>query len=85
MNLPAICFATYALGCHPAMEACSHEVEVSVTLSCPCGVGEKSCPVLRGIDEVGSVMESVKQGEDDAERVIHGGERQAAGICAGVT
>ena len=70
---------------HLAAKACSHDVEVSATLSCPCGVGEKSCHVLRGIDEVGSATESVKQGEDDAEKVNHGGERQAAGICAGVT
>lgn len=74
MNPRAICFATYVLGYHPAVKACSHEVEVSVTLSCPCGVEEKSCPVLRGIDEVGSAMESVKQGEDDAEKANHGGE-----------
>ena len=53
-------------------------------LSYPCEVGEKSCHVLRGNDEVGSVMESVKQGEDDAEKVNHGGERPVGGICVGV-
>lgn len=84
MNPLAICFATYALGCHPAAKACSHGVEVNATLTCLCEVGEKSCPVLRGIDEVESAMESVTQGEYAAENVSHGGERQAAGICAGV-
>lgn len=85
VNPSVICFATYVLGCHLAAKACSHGVEVSVTWSCPCGVGEKSCRGLHGIDEVGSAMEFVKQGEDDAEKAIHGGERQAAaGTCAGV-
>jgi len=84
VNPPAICFATYVRGCHPAAKACSHGVGVSATLSCPCGVEEKFCPVLRGTDEVESAMESVKQGEDDAERAIHGGERQVTGTCAGV-
>lgn len=85
-NPPEICFATYAPGCHAVAKACSHGVEVNVnaTLTCLCGVGEKSCPVLHGIDEVGNAMESVKRGEDDAEKVSHGGERLAAGICAGV-
>lgn len=84
MNPPAICFATYATSCHAVAKACSHEVEVNATLTCPCEVGEKSCSVLRGIDEVGSATESVKQGEDDAEKVSHGVEKQAVGICAGV-
>jgi len=84
VNPPATCFVTYVLGCHPAARGCSHGVEVSATLSCPCGVGEKSCPVLRGIDEVGNATVCVKQGEDDAEKAIHGGERQEVGTCAGV-
>lgn len=75
MNTPAICFVTYAPGCHPVAKACSHEVEVNARMTCPCEVGEKSCPVLRGIDEVGSATESVKQGEDDAEKVSRGGEK----------
>jgi len=79
----AICFATCARG-YPAAKACSHGVEVSETLTCPCEVEEKSCPFLRGIDEVGSAMESVKQDEDDAEKVSHVVGRQAAGICVGV-
>jgi hypothetical protein len=88
VNPLAICFVTYAPDCHPVAKACNRGVEVNVnvnaTLTCPCGVGEKSCPVLRGIDEVENAMESVKQGEDDAGKVSHGGEKQAAGICAGV-
>jgi hypothetical protein len=48
-------------------------------------VEKNSCPALRGIDEVGSAMESVKQGEDDAEEEIHDGERLAAGTCVGAT
>ena len=84
MNPLVICFATYASCCHPAAKACSHDVEVSAMLPYPYGVGEKFCHVLRGIDEVGSAMESVKQGEDDAEKVNHGGERPVGGICVGV-
>jgi len=73
-NPPAICFATYVLGCPSEGKACSHGAGVSATLFCLCGVGEKSCPVLHVIDEVGSAMENVKQGEDDAEKANHGGE-----------
>ena len=83
MNPPATCFATYATG-YAVAKAYSHEVEVNATLTCPCEVGEISCPVLRDIGEVGNATESVKQGEDDAEKVSHGGEKQAVGICAGV-
>jgi hypothetical protein len=65
--------------------ACSHGVEANVNtrLTCLCAVEERSCPVLHRIDEVGSAMESMKQGEDDTEKVSHSGETLAAGICTG--